>query len=330
MAESIVSTDGSIDDLSASAINPDRVRASDFELLRSEDVRGVDLKQFPGRHEHHQYAGHVYVIELSNNTIKVGRTTNPRQRFRAHAEQARTFELKIIKAWVSAAHMNPDETEKTLIDYGRAKSARVIRDEYFKGLSFTAIVKYARKLLHDPIDLDAINAAEAETWRRGAPMRALVEGAFKEPEPLRQPKASTPNDFTDTARDLISRMFGRQPDGTYRVPENVIVGDPEETARTFQQLADLRGCELDDILDMSWIDMLAEMFKTMVETEALRLQSYAWEHGLTDLVKPQGSFFEPPYLDDEGSEEPEVRSRLRVIEGGNGDGPDPWESAVPF
>lgn len=255
-----------------------------FELLRREEPNGVSPKGLPQRHEHWRYVGYVYVIEMSNGITKVGRTANPSKRMEQHLRQAGPFELKIARLWLSIAHRDPVQTEKLLLGYGRQHAASQVLDEYFKGLSFKATVRYASEVPFTPIDEDEI----AETTKR-----EQRPSLFFRPHELAAAAKldSTPPDFADWARTLIGRLFGREADGSYPRAATMLTSgvsnasEAEDLWNTLLELADLRGCCLECILQKTPIDTLAGMISELVKTEALLLEQHARKHGHAHLLR---------------------------------------------
>lgn len=244
-----------------------------FELVRLEDPRGVSLLKLPGRHEHHRYVGHVYVVELSGGTTKLGRTANPFGRISRHAEQAAPYGAKILRLWVSIAHRNPVEVEQALIRHARENSVGAIRNEYFQGLDFSAVVEAANRMSFQAIDLGEL--AEAERAR--VPLFGRV-GPPREDGP----------DVLAEAQAAVAALFGRGDDGTQSVPVALEGSGSKELHAVLSEIAQAKGCSLQDVLALTWVDVLEEMTTAIVRTEALRLKAYACKTGQTEILETLG------------------------------------------
>lgn len=91
----------------------------------------------------------IYVLEFSDELIKVGRSSNCAHRIDVHREHAATFGIKIERCWVSKKHVNTWDTEAALIAFCRKQAKEVTRSEWFHGLKFSAVVAHAKTLDYD-------------------------------------------------------------------------------------------------------------------------------------------------------------------------------------
>lgn len=94
--------------------------------------------------------GFVYVIAYSNNTIKVGKTQTPQTRIATHVCTAVKFDVTVTDVWVSAAHPNYSDTERTLIamagTLAGVSDPLTRRKETFAGVDFDVLVGICRQL----------------------------------------------------------------------------------------------------------------------------------------------------------------------------------------
>lgn len=86
--------------------------------------------------------GHLYVVEFSTGTVKVGKTKRPDKRIGEHEREAAAFGGRIADRWVSPAHDGYDANEVTLIAEC-AREGKQIKREYFSGLPFARAVELA-------------------------------------------------------------------------------------------------------------------------------------------------------------------------------------------
>jgi hypothetical protein len=115
--------------------------------------------------------GYVYVIRFGSGTVKVGKSTEPRQRISQHHRMAAAHNVQLTKVWVSRAHADYSGTEQRLIEFCASRSRR-IRREYFDGMDFNAAVNFARQF----------DGTELVGWGAAMPIEAdeamaLIEAA---------------------------------------------------------------------------------------------------------------------------------------------------------
>lgn len=92
---------------------------------------------------------YVYVIEFSNGTVKVGRSSMPEFRIQQHQRDARAFGFDLSRVWLSEAHADAKATELALIRECSAMAGITsgARREYFNGsLVFGFAVSAAQML----------------------------------------------------------------------------------------------------------------------------------------------------------------------------------------
>ncbi|MEO3856194.1 GIY-YIG nuclease family protein [Acrocarpospora sp. B8E8] len=263
-----------------------KASSPNFELLDWVSPKGVGPVGLPKRHEYYRYVGHVYVIQLSNGTIKIGMTANPCQRVEQHLKQAGPFELRIVRLWLSIAHRNPVQVEKLLLGFARENSKGQILDEYFKGLNCDAMVEFARGVQFAPIDPEEI-AAVLKAERERIPIFGHVNY-----DPPTSPPVDPVADLPEHARTVISQLFGRNADGSYGFKPPAEMEASVETAEAAWdvacEIADARGCCLECVLQRTPLDFLKETLLAIVEAEASRLAQHVHEHGQHGWVTPFG------------------------------------------
>lgn len=87
--------------------------------------------------------GVVYVFELSNGRVKVGRTQNIQKRMTQHESIARLYaNEKIVKSWHSMKHYNFKDNERLLIQFFGGYS------EWTGNVKFDSVVEYAKGLAY--------------------------------------------------------------------------------------------------------------------------------------------------------------------------------------
>lgn len=244
-----------------------------FELACVEDPHGILIALLPAKHEHHRHVGHVYVIELSNGIIKVGKTANPFKRIKKHAADAAPYGFKVVKLWLSIAHRNPAEVEKLLIGYGQQSGSARVREEYFLDLDFGETVRFANSVAYQPIDLAEIaEAIRLERERSAFKGVSLAEDV----------------DLFAVAQNRIAHLFGRKPDGSYDAPIVFKAVSSEKLRAVLGQIAEVKGCPIEDVLDMTWLDMLEGLVTQVVRNEAMKLQAYALASGHMGILETTG------------------------------------------
>lgn len=245
-----------------------------FELLRMEDVQGVSLLRLPGRHRHHRYAGYVYIVQMDNGVIKVGKTSNPSERIATHAKNAAPHGSTIIRLWLSVAHLDSAEVEKELIRQASHACSSVIRSEYFTGLDFGHLADAAAKSRYRPIDLATIAAMQREA---AIPPFGPIEVSPEKGD-----------DFVELARERIRALLGRRSNGTYQPPMSFGGGTPEEWRSVIAAVAQARGCTVAEVHDMTRLDLLHALVASVVRVEVLELQAHAQRTGHFEYLETMG------------------------------------------
>lgn len=91
--------------------------------------------------------GHIYVISFDNGTIKVGSTSTPNARFRAHQSDASAYDVNLIEWWLSTARPEYLIWEARLIQAVATMGGRRARREYFHDLNFGPVVAAAKAIV---------------------------------------------------------------------------------------------------------------------------------------------------------------------------------------
>jgi hypothetical protein len=98
-----------------------------------------DVKDFPAYEPPYRF---VYVLELSNGVVKVGRSCSPRKRFVHHMTACRVRGLRLLRI-----HVQPGDCESELLTRLRRIGVRLgTAREYFTGVSFGQAVTLARQM----------------------------------------------------------------------------------------------------------------------------------------------------------------------------------------
>jgi DNA-binding XRE family transcriptional regulator len=90
--------------------------------------------------------GYVYLIAFDNGLVKVGRTRNIERRLIAHTQAAHNFGFAVTGKWVSPRHRGWMGNEDELIRLAHELGGKQTTPEYFKNVSFEALVERARQL----------------------------------------------------------------------------------------------------------------------------------------------------------------------------------------
>lgn len=136
--------------LASSFIEGYKVRTGQAErdtAIASQPPQEVDLAPLATIAAPPDDHGHLYVIQFSSGTIKVGRTNQPVERMKKHRRYGWAFGVVIVRAWLSAAHEGYEATETKLIDHAAATATGDrARREFFHGADFDALVAFAEDL----------------------------------------------------------------------------------------------------------------------------------------------------------------------------------------
>ena len=85
---------------------------------------------------------------------------------------------------------------------------------------------------------------------------------------------------------ILAPLFGGQPDGTYKVPGDLL-GD-SDLMPLIQKVAEIGRADVEEVLDLDWIDLLEDIYIESVRNEAGRLRYYARKHGHAHLERKLG------------------------------------------
>ena len=69
----------------------------------------------PAEASHSPGAGHLYVLELSTDAVKVGMSTNPRRRLSTHTTNASVYGVEVLQSWTSPRVDDIREAERELL-----------------------------------------------------------------------------------------------------------------------------------------------------------------------------------------------------------------------
>ncbi len=165
--------------------------------------------------------GHIYLIEFSDGTFKVGFSATPGKRLGKHKETAWCFGISISRAWISEPHLEAKANERALIAWCTKRAAAIRGVEYFTGLRFSALRAYAATLTMERHTDASFEAHEHERRQAGALFRdAIVASHIPESHPKRRFEAGNPEHVliaaqlcdltTDSARLVLSNDATRE------------------------------------------------------------------------------------------------------------------------
>jgi hypothetical protein len=94
--------------------------------------------------------GYLYVVEFSDGTVKVGKTSNqPKKRIGQHKSAASSFGLSMARSWESERHDRHSDTEAALLAALRGQLPSRNGGEFFQG-GFEIAVDAAAKIIKEP------------------------------------------------------------------------------------------------------------------------------------------------------------------------------------
>lgn len=152
--------------------------------------------------------GHIYVLEISDGSIKVGVAREFQGRFKNHLQSETLMGNTIDRTWHSIEHDGANLSEKQMIHFcdTHGTPARTGSHEYFQGLSFESVVDAAETFTSRAKEnLDRATEAEAE-------LLALAEMLKRRDEIVRSAFASCINKnrihkITGLSRATIDRIL---------------------------------------------------------------------------------------------------------------------------
>ncbi len=90
--------------------------------------------------------GHVYIVEFTSGTVKVGKTTSPEQRLAHYRQTSAIHGGSVLNHWMSPSHPGFHGNESSLIGFCRTHGERAVGKEYFRGLAFAEVLAFAQSL----------------------------------------------------------------------------------------------------------------------------------------------------------------------------------------
>lgn len=102
---------------------------------------------------------HIYVIEFTSSTVKVGRTNSPKNRLADHAKTARTHGVTVTRSWFSKPHKGYGENEAALIAFCAERWNVSGGKEYFAAADYAEVLQYASSL-----PMVALTEADIDEW----------------------------------------------------------------------------------------------------------------------------------------------------------------------
>lgn len=165
--------------------------------------------------------GTLYVYELDNGTVKVGRTSQPDTRMAKHTAAAKAHGRVIQRYWSSQPHENSDASESVLIDMMKLDATGVIGREWFLGVSFVRATEYAEIAVLRVVDdaeyytrlMDAVTLVESHTGKqlgviiRSAEYSNEVLNYFQQDEASEIGSASAYRFYRDNGGNLTQKQF---------------------------------------------------------------------------------------------------------------------------
>lgn len=86
--------------------------------------------------------------------------------------------------------------------------------------------------------------------------------------------------------EIIAPLFGGQPDGTYAIPADLLAD--ADLMPLIKRVAEIGRVDVEEVLDLDWIDLLEDLYVEAVRHEAGRLRYYARKHGHAHLEQRLG------------------------------------------
>lgn len=244
--------------------------------LRGETYARADLHRLPatGRRAPE---GRIYVVEFSNAIIKVGRTANPQRRIATHSATAEPMGVHVDRVWLSEVHANFEANERGLIQFGQSARGEQIRSEYFaNGPSFSDFVTFAGRLPAEQLDFVAWKAEQEAK----VPLFGNLTG-LASPGTVVVSRA-----YFEAAERWMVLTNSVGPDGNPRAPlAPVDRCSYDECVEWAEQLALATGQSVEDIFEMSWIDMVASALESKVATAVLEWRLFAIQHDRSDMTR---------------------------------------------
>jgi hypothetical protein len=233
----------------------------------------INIDAFPEHKRASGRDGYLYVIQLSTDVVKVGKTRNPRQRIANHIDTAGRFGASVKQVWLSEMHENYSENEQLLIT---ALGVPAHGNEFFR-VDFSEAVRLAAGF--DYV-CPTTEQREIRDARLSAQARASAQNLFQ---------ALDGGDFVrikilaDEAGPLQLLYGDALPEGFSSSSDE---GDDTLMDSLIQDVVDKTGIPFEEIESWSYIDVIEHIAKTSIHVQRLRLETRALIAGRTDLTSP--------------------------------------------
>jgi predicted GIY-YIG superfamily endonuclease len=115
---------------------------------------------------------HVYVLEFTSGTVKVGQTGNPANRFKEHGHAAQAHGHSVIRSWTSVPCTEFKANEDALIAFCAERWTSAVGREAFEAADFDAIVEYAQGLPYTRVTESELDVRQDRYRAVAAQLRA--------------------------------------------------------------------------------------------------------------------------------------------------------------
>jgi hypothetical protein len=95
----------------------------------------------------------LYVCLFSNGHIKVGRSIDPKSRIATHVDRVACLGVALDTSYVTECANAADFRERVLIDRCAQAAAERFQSEWFAGLDFAEVTKWAYAAAHEDVSL---------------------------------------------------------------------------------------------------------------------------------------------------------------------------------
>jgi hypothetical protein len=254
---------------------------SPVELLNYRGPAITRLPSLPTGDPYH-FEDYIYVLRVGA-LVKVGITKRVRSRI---AQHIKTYG-PLTRAWISRPHLGGIANETALIGFCASRGLVSKRSrEAFNNLDAESVIEFARTLRYPRFDVarwkaeSEAAAAERRAYTQRTGFGSHITEFFSEDFLL-----VSREKWERTARlagSSVAALFQRDGDN-YGIPEVISDSVPVELAANVAAVA---RCDIDDVLDMDYIDFLQAIGFAFVRAEADLLRRHAAVTGRDDLLSP--------------------------------------------
>lgn len=235
--------------------------------------------------------GYLYMVELENGTVKVGRTTNPFVRMRNHSRIAAKLGVPVLRWWVSEPHRGVEISEARLIAEATSRATEVGGKEYMRGVRMDDLIAFVGTLgLRPSTPAEAAeDEARDDAKFEGSPFRRMLQDSLDELEARAAREAEEAARTVVLDSESVAAVLRIASDRSRPLPEAGFVLEGEQSAGILERLMDIadeRDMDFGELLEWSLTDWIEDLLRRGAEVTAKSFRHRVLEENPALAFKP--------------------------------------------